>query len=95
MDKNLRIQKGISRGEPFYIQVDGKPVIAYPGETLTAAMLAAGWHVFRHTTLSGEPRGPFCGMGICFDCLVTVNGHPNVRSCATLAKPGYKVERQI
>ncbi len=95
MDNDLRIQRGISRGQSFTIQVNGKPVTAYPGETLAAALLAAGWRMFRHTSLSGEPRGLYCGMGVCFDCLVTVNGRENVRACKTLAQPGDKVERQI
>jgi aerobic-type carbon monoxide dehydrogenase small subunit (CoxS/CutS family) len=95
MDNDLRIQHGISRGEPFTIHVNGSPVTAYPGETIAAVLLAQGWRIFRHAPLSGEPRGPFCGMGLCFDCLVTVNGQPNVRACLTLAQPGDQVERSI
>ncbi len=95
MENDLRIKLGISRGEPFTIHVNGSPVIAYPGETIAAVLLAQGWRMFRHTPLSGEPRGPFCGMGLCFDCLVTVNGQPNVRACLTLAQPGDQVERTI
>jgi predicted molibdopterin-dependent oxidoreductase YjgC len=95
MVNDLRIQKGIRRGLPFQIQVDGKDVTAYPGETIAATLLAEGWHEFRHTALSGEPRGLFCGMGLCFDCLITLNGKPNVRACVTYAQPGDKVERQI
>jgi aerobic-type carbon monoxide dehydrogenase small subunit (CoxS/CutS family) len=94
MNNDLRIQRGISRGQPFEIQVNGQKVNAYPGETLAAAMLAAGVHMFHHTMLSGEPRGLFCGMGVCFDCMVTVNGRENVRACKTIAQPGDKVERQ-
>lgn len=95
MENDLRIQRGVSRGQQFTILVNGKPVIAYPGETLAAVMLAAGWRMFRHTPLSGEPRGLFCGMGVCYDCLVTVNGRQNVRACVTYAQPGDEVERQI
>jgi len=95
MTDDLRIQHGITRGEPFHIQVNGQTVTAYPGETIAAVLLAQGWKMFRHTPLSGEPRGPFCGMGLCFDCLVTLNGEPNVRACVTFAKPGDKIERQI
>jgi aerobic-type carbon monoxide dehydrogenase small subunit (CoxS/CutS family) len=94
MDNDLRIKRGISRGQSFSIQVDGQTVNAYPGETLVAVMLASGQHMFRHTMLSGEPRGLFCGMGVCFDCLVTVNGRHNVRACQTFAQPGDIVERQ-
>lgn len=95
MDTDLRIQQGVTRGQPFLIQVNGQMVTAYPGETIASVLLAAGWHKFRHTALSGEPRGLFCGMGLCFDCLVTVNGKPNIRACITYAQPGDQVERQI
>jgi predicted molibdopterin-dependent oxidoreductase YjgC len=95
MENDLRIQGRVSRGQSFTIQVNGKPVTAYPGETLAAAMLAAGLRIFRHTAISSEPRGLFCGMGLCYDCLVTVNGHPNERACATFAQPGDEVEREI
>jgi hypothetical protein len=95
MVNDLRIKHGILRGEPFQIQVNGKDVDAYPGETIAAILLAEGWKMFRHSALSGEPRGPFCGMGLCFDCLVTVNGIPNIRACVTFAQPGDQVERQI
>jgi hypothetical protein len=95
MNNNLRITRGISREEPFYIQVNGKPVIAYPSETIATVLLASGRHVFRHTALSGEPRGLFCGMGVCFDCLVIINGHKNVRSCVTFAHPGDEIQGQI
>ena len=95
MHDDLRIQHGITRGEPFTIQVNGNPVTAYPGETIAAVLLANGWRIFRHTPLSGEGRGPFCGMGLCFDCMVTLNGQANVRACVTFAQPGDQVERLI
>ncbi len=94
MENDLRIQRGVTRGQPFTVQVNGQTVNAYPGETLAAVMLASGMRMFRHTMLSGEPRGLFCGMGICFDCMVTVNGRENIRACKTFAQPGDKVERQ-
>ncbi len=92
---DLRIKSGIDRGPAFQIEVDGKPVTAYPGETLATVLLAAGWRAFRHTMLSGEARGLFCGMGVCFDCLITLNGQKNVRACSTTAHPGDRVERQV
>ena len=94
MAKDLRIKTGINRGQPFQIQVDGNTVMAYPGETIAAVLLAQGWQMCRHTLISGEPRGPFCGMGLCFDCRVILNGTQNVRACITYAHPGDKVERQ-
>ena len=89
----LRIQTGVDRGQPFIVMVDGITASAYPGETLATVLIAAGFRRFRRTLLSGEPRGPFCGMGICFDCLLTVNGRPNVRACLTLAQPGDEIRR--
>lgn len=91
--EDLRIQSGVTRCQPFHIEVDGQPVVAYPGETLATVLLAAGWRTFRHTLLSGQPRSLYCGMGLCFDCLVTLNGRPNVRACVTLAQPGDQVKR--
>ena len=71
----------------------GSPVAALPGEPLGAALLAAGRRVCR-TTPSGGPRGLFCGIGVCQECLVTVDGVPNERACMTAARPGAAVERQ-
>jgi hypothetical protein len=90
----LRLEQGIQRGTAFEITIDGEPVMAYPGETLATVLFSTGQRRFRTTSNSGEPRGLYCGMGICFDCLVMLDGHPNVRACVTLAQPGARVERQ-
>jgi predicted molibdopterin-dependent oxidoreductase YjgC len=94
MSKDRRISGPIVRGEPFQITVDGKPVTAYAGETIATVLLASGFRIFRHTARQGEPRSVFCGIGICYDCLVTVNNVPNQRACMTFAKPGLAVIRQ-
>jgi predicted molibdopterin-dependent oxidoreductase YjgC len=73
---------------------DGQEILACEGETIAAALLAAGRRVLRLTGRRGEPRGLFCGMGICFDCLVVVNGCPNVRACQTPVVAGMCVETQ-
>jgi len=74
----------------FNIEVDGKLVAARHGQTIAAALLAAGYGVFRRTRL-GAPRGVFCGMGVCFECLVTVDGVPDQRACITPVWPGMRV----
>jgi predicted molibdopterin-dependent oxidoreductase YjgC len=74
----------------FNIEVDGRPVSAEPGQTVAAALLGAGITVFRHTP-TGAPRGVFCGMGVCFDCLVTVDGLTDQRACITPVRPGMRV----
>jgi predicted molibdopterin-dependent oxidoreductase YjgC len=82
------------RGRPLRFTFDGREVLAYEGETVAAALLAAGQRVLRLTGRRGEPRGLFCGMGVCFDCLVQVDGRPNVRACQTPAAEGLRVETQ-
>ncbi|WP_020658766.1 (2Fe-2S)-binding protein [Amycolatopsis benzoatilytica] len=75
-------------------QFDGEAVTAEPGQSVGAALIAAGRRSWRTTRRSGEPRGVFCGIGICFDCLVTVNGEPNRRACLTEARAGDVVTPQ-
>jgi predicted molibdopterin-dependent oxidoreductase YjgC len=87
---DLRLLKAFRRGQPVSIEVDGEPVRAFEGETIATALLASGRRTFRHTQ-EGSPRGLYCGMGICFDCVVEVDGEPNVRSCITLVRPGMKI----
>ena len=56
------------------IHFDGQPLDVSEGANLAAALLAAGVTVFRHTPVSGAPRAPFCMMGVCFDCLMEIDG---------------------
>ena len=70
--------------------VNGIPVEMPVGSMVSAAILKTGTHAFRRS-VTGEPRGPLCGMGICFECRVNVNGEPHVRSCQTLCEDGMDV----
>jgi predicted molibdopterin-dependent oxidoreductase YjgC len=85
---------GVDRGVPFEFLFEGRPVKAYSGETVGAALTAAGITMFRTTRQGARPRGIFCGIGICFDCLVVVDGRPNVRACVTAARAGMDVRVQ-
>jgi predicted molibdopterin-dependent oxidoreductase YjgC len=78
----------------FNIEVNGQPIPARHGQTMAAVLLAAGHRIFRRT-VQGEPRGFFCGMGVCFDCLVTVNGLSEQRACMTPVQSGMQVQLQI
>jgi predicted molibdopterin-dependent oxidoreductase YjgC len=89
-----RLEYRVSRAPEIELRVDGSPVLAYPGETLAAALVAAGRRAFRRTA-QGDLRGPFCNMGVCFECVVTVDGVPNVRACMTTVRPGMAVETGI
>jgi D-hydroxyproline dehydrogenase subunit alpha len=77
-------------GPAISFQFDGQRIDALEGETVAAALAAAGVTTFRHTP-SGAPRGLFCGMGACFDCVVTVDGRIGQRACLTRAADGMDV----
>ncbi len=88
----MRLGSEAERGEPVTIYVDGRPVRAYTGETVATALLAQGWRFWRRTPKTATWRGLFCNMGICFDCLVTVDGRPYVRACQELVREGMQVK---
>lgn len=91
---DLRMAADVVRGPAVRIAVDGETIPAHEGESLAAALLAAGRRFTRWTARAGEPRGYFCGMGVCHDCLVAVDGHPNVRACMTPVRDGMSVDTQ-
>lgn len=72
------------------LTVNGKPVEVPEGAMVSAAVAIAGVSVYRRSA-TGEPRAPLCGMGICFECRVTVDGRPHVRSCQTPCREGMEV----
>lgn len=76
------------------LRFDGQEIPFAPGATVGSALLAAGIRSWRTTRIEGRPRGIFCGIGICFDCLVTVDGEPNQRACLARAAPGMDVRSQ-
>ena len=82
------------RARLLTVTIDGKPFAARDGDTVAATLLAAGLADCRTTPVSGSARGPFCMMGVCFDCLVVIDGRPNQQSCMIPARDGMKIERQ-
>lgn len=82
-------------GAAVAIIVDGKPVAARSGDTVAAALLAAGVGHCRTTPVSGAPRAPYCMMGVCFDCLVTVDGVGSRQACLVPVRAGMAVETQL
>jgi predicted molibdopterin-dependent oxidoreductase YjgC len=91
----VRAKAGVERGPRLTFTFDGKPIAAYQGESVAAALMAAGHRTLRSTPVKGQPRGVFCGMGVCFDCLVVVDGRLSTRACLTPAAEGMRVETQI
>jgi predicted molibdopterin-dependent oxidoreductase YjgC len=73
---------------------DGREITAQAGQSIAAALLAAGVRSWRTTRVERAPRGLFCGIGVCFDCLVDVNGQPGVRACLTEVQDGDHVLTQ-
>jgi len=80
-------------GARLAILFEGQQLAAVPGETVAATLVAHG-HLAQGTGKGGQPRGLYCGMGVCHDCLVTINGGPSARACLTKVADGMCVERQ-
>jgi predicted molibdopterin-dependent oxidoreductase YjgC len=76
------------------IHFDGRAIPARQGDSVTAALIGAGEFACRTTAVSGVPRAPYCMMGVCFDCLVVVDGVGNQQGCLTPVRDGMRVERQ-
>jgi predicted molibdopterin-dependent oxidoreductase YjgC len=76
------------------IDVDGKTITALAEDSVAAALLAADHIVFRTTPVSGAPRAPYCMMGVCFECLVTIDGVGSRQACMEKVREGMRVETQ-
>ena len=92
-DLRVRADVGVQRGRRLEFEVDGEPVVAFEGETVAAALLAHGIRILR-TTAAGETRGLFCGTGVCYDCLMVIDGRPSRRACMEPARDGMEVRTQ-
>jgi predicted molibdopterin-dependent oxidoreductase YjgC len=88
----VTVKAGVERGRPLNFFFDGEPIAAFEGETVAGALLAAGCRTLRITAVTDAPRGVFCGMGVCFDCLVVIDGEPSRRACVTFVTDGMRVE---
>lgn len=86
---------GITRGAVISITFDGEPLSACTGESIAAALCRSNIASCRVTAKSSAPRGYYCGMGVCFECLVEVDGTPGLRACRTTVKPGMRVRTEI
>ena len=76
------------------IEIEGERVTVPAGETVAAAVLAHGMTENRTTPVTGKPRAPFCMMGVCFDCLMEIDGQPNRQACMTRVEQGMRIRRQ-
>jgi sarcosine oxidase subunit alpha len=78
-----------SKSGSVTLSVNGSRVSVVAGATVAVAVAIAGQAC--RTSVSGEPRGPLCGMGICYECRVSINGMPHCRSCQILCQSGMDV----
>jgi sarcosine oxidase subunit alpha len=76
--------------DPVKLTVNGVVVAVPAGAMVSTAVAMAGVSGYRRS-VSGEPRGPLCGMGICFECRVTIDGRAHCRSCQIVCRPGMEV----
>ena len=81
-------------GPMVTIEFEGAPLTVRSEETVAAALLAQNQWTFRTTPVSGAARGPFCMMGVCFECLVEIDGMANRQACMTVVRDGMRVKRQ-
>ena len=96
MNAYLRPAEGdpaeVGTPDAVQITVDGQPMRALAGQTVAAVMLANGRDAWRTTRNAGRPRGVFCGIGACYDCLVAINNSPPQRACLAEAGNGDVIE---
>jgi predicted molibdopterin-dependent oxidoreductase YjgC len=90
-----RIAAGIDRGLAIPISVDGVPMEAFRGESVATVLLVNGRRALRATPGRGAPRSLFCAIGVCFECVVTVNGQPNTRSCMVPVEDDMVIETGV
>jgi predicted molibdopterin-dependent oxidoreductase YjgC len=87
-----RLPEAQGRAVPFLFE--GRPAEGREGDSVAAALLALGHDATRTTPVSGAARGPYCLMGVCFDCLVTIDGFGNRQACLVPLRAGMDVRRQ-
>lgn len=81
-------------GAMVTVTINGRPHAAREGDTVAAALLAAGFDHCRTTPVSGAPRAPYCMMGVCFECLVAIDGVGNRQGCLVRVAAGMRIESQ-
>ena len=100
INNNLRIRKhpiieyDYQKSKKVTITVNGKKLVAYEGEPIASALVASGLKVFRKTPKLHNPRGIYCAIGRCTDCIMNVDGHPSIRTCVTPVKEGMVIKDQ-
>ena len=95
MFKRLDEAQRQTQGAPVRVTVNGAELQCRQGDSVAAALFAGGMQACRDTAVGEVPRGPYCMMGVCYDCLVTIDGQANQQGCMTAVREGMKIERQL
>ncbi|AZO79132.1 MULTISPECIES: (2Fe-2S)-binding protein [unclassified Bosea (in: a-proteobacteria)] len=90
----FRSMRDAKAGARLSFTFDGRPLTGREGDTVTASLLANGVTACRETPVSGVPRAPYCLMGVCFDCLVVIDGIGNRQGCLVPLREGMRIETQ-
>jgi predicted molibdopterin-dependent oxidoreductase YjgC len=88
------LRYGKETQQTFNIIFDGETLPAYPGDTVSSALYAAGKRAWRRSR-AGDERGLLCGIGVCFDCLVTIDGNSNQRACQVIVQDGMVIQTNL
>ena len=89
-----RLPDAAAGARAVMVTIDGQAFAARDGDTVAATLLAAGYDACRTTPVTSAPRGPYCLMGVCFDCLAVIDGRPNQQTCLIPVRAGMRIERQ-
>lgn len=85
----------MATSETITVYVDGKPIEVGVNESAAAAALLAGLGHTRTSPITDEQRAPYCMMGVCFECLMVIDGVPSRQACMVAVRPGMRIERQL
>jgi len=77
---------------PVTVKIDGRPFVAREGDSVAAALMAAGVVQSRVSAVSASPRSAYCLMGVCFECLVAIDGVGNRQGCLIEVREGMRIE---
>lgn len=94
-DRRIDTHGVVQRGTKLIFTIDDEPTEAFAGETVAAVLYASRQRILRYTSRSSAARGVYCGMGVCFDCLVEIDGRPNIRACMTPVRNGMAIRTQV
>ena len=85
----------INDGDRIIVYIDHVATPCFAGDTVAAVMMLEAGQPYRRTVISGSDRAPFCMMGVCFECLIEIDGIPNQQGCLRNIEPGMRIRRQL